>query len=1242
MSLITPFQGAIHDNDFITILEAELKKNGPEGHHLNSYNNYIKKGIPQIITNLFKIDNSFISQREATEEDRSIGEIQFKVEFYNVIVNPPSERDANSRLIPTYPYNCKKNDKGYYSSVFATVKIMVTAVSKAENKAIRTVEETIPDVHITNLPTMVGSELCSTYGQPPSTLQILREDPNGVKGSFIIGGEWFINTLENLPMNKPQFHIVHHHGERTRGMFISKPGDTYENSNQIQVRRMENGAITVELTHDKFSDKLIPWFIFMRLLGISDDRDMFNMVTFGGTDQTSITIINMLSRSMNAITNEYQQFAHISSQQSLLLEMIFFLDPKINVDVVKKNDNMMRHWTNFILDVLDKHLLPHLGQHKNDRYKKARFIGDLIRRLCLVDSGLIPPSKRDLIENKRYHPAGPCLAKATKTVFNKTVVKQIKEEISEAYKTTSFSDVNLREVGKKAFKPAQFLALIKKTINTGDDEVIIDKNNTFKTHMSTQLFHAKNHLNLFSIARTIATASSNATRQKERADEMRRVGSDFAGYIDPVQSADSGPKVGLEKQMACSCSITESTSSQIIKNWVAADKSFIPLDKFKSEDIYIATSDPNIFLGRVMVNGDWIGFVTQSIDFVRRFRETRRLGNGGINIETSININIMNMTRDIEIWCDLGRLKRPLMIVYSNVQEHYESLIKSKTDSKVDVIPFRQWTRLTEQHIHDLRSNKSTIDDLVLEGVIEYITSEESNDCLIADSPATLIKENTNPLLQYSHCDIPQAVAGWVTLAVPFANHANTVRDTMAGNHRRQSCGWFALNWPFRTEKKTFHQTNCERSLCSTMADRITNPNGHNALVALMVHTSKNDEDSVMLNSDSIERGMFRGSAFDYEETKFLRDDQAGPINQMTTMDVKRNANFSKTENGFVKIGSFVERHDVLICKSSLAENPQENLTRVDRSVMFSHDEPAFVWKVESDLLNDSDERIAKIALRSPRPAGPGDKFSSRTGNKGIASCALRQFIMPYSENGLIPDLIVNPHSVPTRMAVNQVIEGVVNLLCCKEGFIADTTIFFAIQIEDILSSLEAAYGFQYDGYCRMYNGETSEPIETLIFLTPQGYQRLLKFAIEDSYAVDMGSVQKLTGQPQDGRHLNGGLRDGEMDGDCRKGAHGAQRTYDEKTRDHSDGIKLFICRRCGNRSTFNHEIGLLKCRHCRELADIYSIESAQVTNLFMHEISAMGIDMLLELKSFQYVSDDGESTPYTIDAFETIEDIDT
>jgi hypothetical protein len=242
---------------------------------------------------------------------------------------------------------------------------------------------------------------------------------------------------------------------------------------------------------------------------------------------------------------------------------------------------------------------------------------------------------------------------------------------------------------------------------------------------------------------------------------------------------------------------------------------------------------------------------------------------------------------------------------------------------------------------------------------------------------------------------------------------------------------------------------------------------------------------------------------------------------------------------------------------------------------------------------------------------------SSRHGNKGIVSLKVPREDMPYSEDGIIPDLIISPQSVPTRMAVNQLIETYLSILCAQKGCMYDATCFKKLDIDGITEEFKK-YGIKDGGTKRMFNGKTGCWFDTKIFIGPTTYQRISKFVTDDRYAMRTGPVNTLTRQPVDGKNSAGGMKIGEMEKDCIVG-HGAMRAFYEKWYDDSDGVNIQVCRVCSNRAVANEDMSKYICKNCGFNADICSVKSSWTSNLFLNYIEGMGIKLKLKLDPFAY-----------------------
>lgn len=1196
-----PIDPTITANDMLTVIYSEIKRKKIAGHHIDSMNSLYRVGVKQIATKVFLIDGRIKNTRDKTDEDREITDIYYKVEINDINLTPPSTTKYKSGSVQALtPGMARTKNMTYSAQVFIDATVSATATYKNGTTKTRTGE--IKDHRIASIPCMTQSELCTTYGASRETMKFLEEDPTDIGGVFIIkGGEWSVDNLENITNNTFHVHKNMHMNEVVRGTFLSKPGDAFENSYQVILRYLNNGAITVEITTNKFDKFEIPYYLLFRALGMTSDRDIVNHIVYGVDNEDPVTkrMMEILERAFEV---DDAKFGKIRTETNPV-EIINFIGNRITETAsvnAKKDENVIKYLNNNILSIIDRYIFPHIGTGIEHRIKKLRFFGHLIHKMLRVDMEVMDSTDRDSYKNKRVHAAGTSIAKAFKTDYNFTIAQECKKNLTREFKGSPFSHVQLVDTVKSAINSEDLERMLIQAITTGNKTLTI-RRNEITNRVSSQSVYRKNDLNVKSIANTINTPNTSASKQNERADEMRRVHPTYLGYIDISQSADTGEKVGMSKQLACTASVCGAFSSFVVKRILEKDPDIILLDEVLPEQISAER------LAKVFVNGDWIGCCKKSHELVAKYRNMRR--HDDLNAFTSIVWE--PSVREVYFWTDVGRLMRPLVIVYNNRKQYVEA--RRKGDRKLE---FHQWIKLTKKHIRGLQTGALTMDDLRKDGIIEYISPEEQENALIADNITVLRQHEHDVTRPYTHMDIDQAIFGIVTLASPMANHSNAVRNTMYTNHRKQSTTWYALNWPYRIDKNVTLQYYCERPLVSCFTDALTLPNGQNTIVALALYGGENQEDSVKANRSSIDCGMFNASHFNYEKAELEKGEQFGNPDYARTMDIKKDAIYEYVQDGFIREGTIARKGYVLIVKAAKIPKPDDQYLYVDKSVVYKSDEPVFVERVVTPR-NDEDTLFAKVKLRASRPIGVGDKVSSRTGNKGIVAKRVDRTDMLYTEDGLTPDLIVNAHSIPTRMAVNQIIECLLAQVAVETGSLVDQTSFKDVDLDGAIAILEK-HGIKYGGHKRCYNGKTGDWVDTMIFIGPTTYQRLQKFVIDEHYSTRSGPTSALTRQPLDGRANDGGLRIGEMEKDvfC---AHGTMRALFEKFYKDSDGIEMPVCRMCGNKAVVNEKLGIYKCKYCGDNADIASVASSWVASLFTDEADAMNIKMKFELEKFEY-----------------------
>jgi DNA-directed RNA polymerase II subunit RPB2 len=385
----------------------------------------------------------------------------------------------------------------------------------------------------------------------------------------------------------------------------------------------------------------------------------------------------------------------------------------------------------------------------------------------------------------------------------------------------------------------------------------------------------------------------------------------------------------------------------------------------------------------------------------------------------------------------------------------------------------------------------------------------------------------------------------------------------------------------------------------------------------MICYSGYNQEDSLIANKAAIERGEYKIMNGTFIQSKADKGEYFGNPNRDYTVDLKMYANYSHLKDGLPQKGDIINRNDAIIGK--YAEIPDSDKLR-DISVTYPSTEPAYVASTPVKSHNQNGDLFVTVTLNSIRPITPGQKFSTRHGNKGEVSVCMNHADLPFNQDGLVPYLSCNPHCMPSRMAVSQLREGHYGKVLAINGQLGDATIFRRIDIEEIGDKLEEL-GYTRYGTEKMFNGMTGEWIDYEIFFTPTYYQRLQKFVEEDVYAISTGPTCAITRQPLEGKANKGGLRIGEMEKDVLI-SHGSSRFLMEKFRDDSDGFEVYVCRTCGKTPIVNEAKEIYKCNNCQKQGtnpDIVKVPSTWTSKLFLQELETMNVCINLEVAPFAY-----------------------
>ena len=1122
-------------------------------HHIDSYNDFFRTGMKSV----FKEKNPIILQKE---QNPDTNEFKYRCELYlggkdgsKIYYGKPVIYDDNREHF-MYPNEARLRNMNYGIAIHYDLEVEFKIIN--DDGKIQESSNTYEKLFLGRFPIMLQSDLCILNGLNREVRYNMGECRNDYGGYFIIDGkEKLIISQEKFADNmlyiRDNYNDIYSHGAdiRTVSEDASKPERTLSVRIVAPTTQYSNNQIVVNIPNVR---KPIPLFIVFRALGIISDKEII---------EYCLLDLEANSSMVDLFIPSIHDAGKIFTQETALEYIKTFTKG---------------HTTNYVLDILMNYFLPNIGELNFQQ--KAFYLGYIVHSLLLVFTKLEAPTDRDSFKFKRVEVPGMLLYDLFKEYF-KLQQDNIKLRLDSEY--------NMKK-SKTIYQNESFKDLITNNYERIFNERVVESG--FKKAFKGN-WGAEEHTKKVGVVQDLNRLSYNSFISHLRKinlpmDSSAKVvkprllhGSQW-GIIDPVDTPDGG-NVGFHKHMAISTHITSGCSSYPMMKFMRSICNMKLLEECRSQYLFSAT--------KVIVNGSWVGVITAPQETIRLVKKYKR--NGLLPIYTSVSWNIKK--NELTIFTDSGRLCRPVFYVddkkrpsfkrkevwekLNNNTFTWSNLISGfakKKDENYDVntCKFYKINELYDTDDFDKLENT--------EGIIDYLDTSEEETALIS------IEYELNQQKPYTHVEIhPSLILGVMGNQVVFPENNQLPRDLFFCGQAKQAVSLYHSNLFSRIDKMgvvlNYGQLPLVKSRYLQYINNEEHPYGENVIVAIMVYGGYNVEDSILFNEGSLKRGMFRTTYYNMYETREESskvgdntiDTHFQNIEDATVEGKKYGYDYSTLDKyGLVKENTEMDDKKVVIGKvqTNLA-NP--NIS-IDASVYPKKGQLGFVDKT---FMTEDEEgfRLAKVRIREERIPAIGDKFCSRCGQKGTVGLVIPEENMPFTEDGIRPDIIVNPHALPSRMTIGQLVETLMGKACVNTGGYGDCTAFVNKGSKhEQFGKILTQNGYNSSGNQLLYNGMTGEQIQADIFIGPTYYMRLKHMVKDKINYRAKGKMEQLTRQTVGGRANDGGLRIGEMERDGVI-AHGAAKFLQESMLTRGDEYYMAVCNNTGTVAVYNNSQNL-------------------------------------------------------------------
>lgn len=907
-------------------------------HHIESYNDFLERKIPNIFEEYNTNPKNVILADYDQTTDRY--NLEYHIKFGNHYIAEPSINDNDGSMKPMTPKDARDRGLTYSSNLY--VDIYQRVIKHHLNKESEIIDlPMISQLSIGKIPIMLHCKRCILYNKKGVIPQQLGECKYDYGGYFIING----SEKVVIPQEKKSWNQVHifsqgkasspkySHIAEISSMVHNKAKSPHPMAVKYTAKEGVYGrTFKVQIQNIK---KDIPLFVLFRALGITSDKEIVEYIVNSVDLDSSREMMELLLPSLEE--------ASPIQEMKVALE---YISNYVSIPLKTKSTNLAYHKLSFVQDMLLNDFLPHVGDNAN---KKAYFLGYMTNRLINVILGRQDYDDRDSFMNKRVETTGELMAELFKVNFEK-MIRDMEHMVKNDFKAGRYDELG-QGLAKK-IKSTTIECGLKYALATGNWGLKSQPVRKGIAQVLSRLSYPQFMSHLRRLMATIMRTMKHAP--------PRMLHNTHWGYICPYETPE-GASVGIVKNMAMTCNITMGSDDEPIRAYLLS-MGVVLLDSVKPYDLV-----NNV---KVFVNGDWLGIHSKPNDLVNEFRKLRR--QGLVNVMTSISWNIKE--NEIRIFSDEGRLSRPLFIVKDNFVEMDLETIRNKS-----------W------------------EDLVIpkdgnEPMIEYLDVAEENTMMLAMGNNNLFnnKRDNKVFVKYTHREInPTVIVSYVISSIPYSNCNQAPRILYAGAQGKQAASTFATSFNHRMDTAAHVIYYPQKPLVSVFFNKITNieymPSGQNFITAIACFTGYNQEDSIMINGYSLDRGLALTSYYSkysekekknsttLEDERFCKPEKFFKNGNLKTAGMK-DANYEKLEeSGFVKVGAKVEGGDVIIGKCIPFKAPAEDEPKFkDVSVVMKPGHMGVVDKVYSNKDGDG-YRFVNVRVRSERKPQIGDKFACYT-----------------------------------------------------------------------------------------------------------------------------------------------------------------------------------------------------------------------------------------------------------------------